>query len=120
LANVFYDRATGERGVPTHPPTWHRSAEGLRPGVATVLETLAAARPGARTARVNEALGRGADGPTLQLGRAGGGADGRAGPGGGRGGGGAGVPGGPGGGPAGRAARGRRGRASAIARAGRG
>ena len=79
LANVFYDRATGGRVVPNDATTWHRSAEWLRPGVATVFETLASARPGARSACVNEAIDRGADVSTMQLVRASGGSDGAAG-----------------------------------------
>ncbi|WP_088281318.1 alkaline phosphatase family protein [Kineosporia sp. A_224] len=70
LGNVFYDRATGERVVPNDETTWHRSAEWLRPGVATVFETLAAARPGAFTACVDEAVERGAGYSTMQLVRA--------------------------------------------------
>ena len=70
LGNVFYDRATGERVVPNDETTWHRSAQWLRPGVSTVFETLAAARPGAFTACVDEAVERGAGYSTMQLVRA--------------------------------------------------
>src|SRR6185436_13022690 len=60
LNNVFYDRQTGEQVVANEARTWHRSAEWLRPGVATVFELLSAARPGARLASINEAIDRGA------------------------------------------------------------
>jgi phosphonoacetate hydrolase len=70
LGNVFYDRGTGERVVPNDETTWHRSAEWLRPGVSTVFETLAAARPGVHTACVDEAVERGAGYSTMQLVRA--------------------------------------------------
>lgn len=70
LGNVFYDRGTGERVVPNDATTWHRSAEWLRPGTATVFEQLRAARPGSRSVCVNEAVERGADVSTMQLVRA--------------------------------------------------
>jgi predicted AlkP superfamily pyrophosphatase or phosphodiesterase len=70
LGNVFFDRATGERVVPNDETTWHRSAQWLRPGVATVFETLTAARPGATSACLNEAVDRGATSSTMQLVRA--------------------------------------------------
>jgi phosphonoacetate hydrolase len=70
LGNVFFDRATGERVVPNDETTWHRSAQWLRPGVATVFETLAAVRPDATTACVDEAVERGASYSTMQLVRA--------------------------------------------------
>lgn len=70
LGNVFFDRDTGERVVPNDATTWHRSAEWLRPGVATVFEQLRTARPGTRSICVNEAVERGADVSTMQLVRA--------------------------------------------------
>jgi hypothetical protein len=70
LGNVFFDRASGERVVPNDETTWHRSAQWLRPGVATVFETLSAARPGARTACIDEPVERGASYSTMQLIRA--------------------------------------------------
>jgi hypothetical protein len=70
IGNVFYDRDVRDRIVPNDETTWHRSAEWLRPGVATVFETLAAARPGVRTACVNEAVDRGAHVSTMGLIRA--------------------------------------------------
>ncbi len=78
LGNVFYDRDTGERVVPNDPGTWHRSAQWLRPGVATVFEQLAAARPGVLTACVNEPVDRGATVSTMQQVRASGAAGGAA------------------------------------------
>jgi phosphonoacetate hydrolase len=70
LGNVYYDRELGSRVVPNDATTWHRSADWLRPGVATVFETLAAAKPGARTVCVNEAVDRGAHVSTMALIRA--------------------------------------------------
>ena len=79
IGNVFFDRATGERVVPNDASTWHRSAEWLRPGIATVFERLTASRPDARTACVNEAVDRGARYSTMQVIRASGGSRGAAG-----------------------------------------
>jgi len=76
LGNVFHDRATGLREVPNDASTWHRSARWLRPGVATVFEQLAAARPGAVTACLNEPVDRGATVSTMQRIRASGAAGG--------------------------------------------
>jgi phosphonoacetate hydrolase len=73
LGNVFYDRRRRERILANDETTWHRSAEWLRPGVATVFEMLARARPGVVTACVNEAIDRGATISTMQLIRAQGG-----------------------------------------------
>lgn len=70
LGNVFYDRDTGRRVVPNDATTWHRSAQWLRPGVATVFEMLRAARPQTRSACINEAVERGADVSTMALIRA--------------------------------------------------
>jgi hypothetical protein len=70
LGNVYYDRETRSRVVPNDETTWHRSAEWLRPGVATVFETLAAVRPGVRTACVDEPVDRGATESTMGLIRA--------------------------------------------------
>jgi hypothetical protein len=79
LNNVFYDRQTGEQVVANEARTWHRSAEWLRPGVATVFELLSAARPGARSASINEAIDRGAHVSTMQVVRATGGTEGASG-----------------------------------------
>ncbi|HSK53889.1 MAG TPA: alkaline phosphatase family protein [Jiangellales bacterium] len=70
LGNAYYDRATREVVVPNDPATWHRSAEWLRSGVATVFEHIAAARPAASTACVSEAVDRGATWSTMSLVRA--------------------------------------------------
>ena len=70
IGNVFHDRETGRRVVPNDATTWHRSAEWLRPGVATVFEQLTAARPQARAGCINEAVDRGAEHSTMQLIRA--------------------------------------------------
>lgn len=60
IGNRFYDRARGRAINANDPTTWHRSAEWIRPQVATVFEVLALARPGAVTACINEAVDRGA------------------------------------------------------------
>ena len=70
LNNVFYDRRSGRRVIANNARTWHRSAEWLRPRVATVFEQLSAARPGARSTSINEAIDRGATTSTMQLVRA--------------------------------------------------
>jgi hypothetical protein len=70
LGNVYYDRELGARVVPNDETTWHRSADWLRPGVATIFETLAAVDPAARTACINEAVDRGAHTSTMALIRA--------------------------------------------------
>ncbi|GAB3238161.1 alkaline phosphatase family protein [Kineosporia babensis] len=62
LGNVFYDRARGEQINANDESTWHRSAEWLRPEVATVFEML-----GARSICVNEAVDRGATWSTMQV-----------------------------------------------------
>jgi phosphonoacetate hydrolase len=67
LGNVYYDRELGARVVPNDETTWHRSADWLRPGVATIFETITAADPGARTACINEAVDRGAHISTMGL-----------------------------------------------------
>ncbi len=76
LGNVFYDRATGQAVNANDATTWHLSAQWLRPEVATVFEAVAAARPGAMTACINEAVDRGATVSTMQLVRASGAAGG--------------------------------------------
>ena len=70
VGNVYRERATGERVVPNDASTWHRSAEWLRPGVRTMYELVAAARPGAVTASVDEPVDRGASYSTMALLRA--------------------------------------------------
>jgi len=67
LGNVFYDRGRRERINANDESTWHRSAHWLRPGVSTVFEMLCAARPGARSVCVNEAVDRGATVSTMQV-----------------------------------------------------
>jgi len=70
VGNVYREPASGERVVPNDASTWHRSAEWLRPGVRTVYELVAAARPGAVTASVDEPVDRGASWSTMALLRA--------------------------------------------------
>lgn len=76
LGNVYYDRDTASRVVPNDATTWHRSAQWLRPGVRTVFEQVAAARPGVTTACVDEAVDRGATYSTMDHVRASGASDG--------------------------------------------
>ncbi|HXU97470.1 MAG TPA: alkaline phosphatase family protein [Jiangellaceae bacterium] len=76
LGNVFYDRRA-RRSVNTNDATtWHRTAEWLRPGVATVFELVREANPEALSACVNEPVDRGADYSTMQIIRNTGAADG--------------------------------------------
>ncbi|MGE0819494.1 MAG: alkaline phosphatase family protein [Candidatus Nanopelagicales bacterium] len=70
VGNVYWDRDLGERVVPNDAATWHRTAELYRPGVRTLFETVADARPGVRTASVNEMTERGAWASTFALVRA--------------------------------------------------
>jgi phosphonoacetate hydrolase len=65
--NVFYDRRSGERVLANDSATWHRACELLRPGVRTVWEVLAEARPGALSACVDEPVDRGAGYSTFGL-----------------------------------------------------
>ncbi|MGH8776926.1 MAG: alkaline phosphatase family protein [Jiangellaceae bacterium] len=76
LGNLFFDRDTCRTVSANDATTWHRSAQWLRPGVATVFEQLARARPDALTACVNEPVDRGAGYSTMALIRATGAADG--------------------------------------------
>jgi phosphonoacetate hydrolase len=70
VGNVYYDRAEGRRVVPNDPATWHRTSELYRDGVTTLFEAVTAARPGVRTASVNEMTERGAWASTFALVRA--------------------------------------------------
>lgn len=74
--NAYFDRRTGEQVVPNDSTMWHRASEWLRPGVRTVFERVAEARPDAMTACVNEPIDRGAAYSTFGLVRAGGASDG--------------------------------------------
>lgn len=76
LGNLFFDRSSGRSVNTNEATTWHRSAQWLRPGVTTVFEQLARARPGVLTACVNEPVDRGAGYSTMALIRATGSADG--------------------------------------------
>jgi phosphonoacetate hydrolase len=78
LGNLFYDRQE-QRTVNTNDATtWHRTADWLRPGVATMFEQVREAHPGALTACINEPVDRGAGYSTMRLIRDGGAADGAA------------------------------------------
>ncbi|WP_106410428.1 MULTISPECIES: alkaline phosphatase family protein [Pseudofrankia] len=70
LNNVYFDRATGEQVVTNEVSVWHTACQHLRPGVRTVFEAIAAARPDAMTACVNEPIDRGATYSTFELVRA--------------------------------------------------
>jgi predicted AlkP superfamily pyrophosphatase or phosphodiesterase len=76
LGSLFYDRRSGRSVNANDATTWHLSERWLRPGVATVFEQVARARPGALTACVNEPVDRGAGYSTMGLIRAAGSADG--------------------------------------------
>jgi hypothetical protein len=70
MHNVYFDRATGQQVVANDVATWHRACDELRPGVRTVFEAVADARPGSSTACVNEPVDRGATYSTFELVRA--------------------------------------------------
>ena len=70
VGNVYWDRHHGRRVVPNDAATWHRTSELYRDGVTTLFEAVAAARPGVRTASVNEMTERGAWASTFALVRA--------------------------------------------------
>jgi hypothetical protein len=70
VGNVYFDRDTGQRVVPNDPATWHRVSELYRPGVMTLFEAVTDARPGVRTASVNEMTEQGSWASTFALIRA--------------------------------------------------
>ncbi len=70
VGNVYWDREEGRRVVPNDPATWHRTGELYRDGVTTLFEAVASARPGVRTASVNEMTERGSWASTFALVRA--------------------------------------------------
>ncbi|MGF7233667.1 MAG: alkaline phosphatase family protein [Frankia sp.] len=70
LSNVYFDRAIADQVIANDAKTWHRACDQLRPGVQTVFEAVAAARPGIVTACVNEPIDRGAGYSTFGLVRA--------------------------------------------------
>lgn len=76
VGNELFDRERGERIIANGAETWHRAGELLRPGVRTLWEVVADARPGATTACVDEPTDRGASYSTFALVRAAGSCDG--------------------------------------------
>ena len=78
LGNLYYDRETQQAVNTNDATTWHRTAEWLRPGVATMFELVRKADSDALTACVNEPVDRGADYSTMQVIRDSGAADGAA------------------------------------------
>ncbi len=70
VGNVYWDRDEQQRVVPNDPATWHRTGELYRDGVVTLFEAVTAARPGVRTASVNEMTERGSWASTFALVRA--------------------------------------------------
>jgi hypothetical protein len=70
VGNVYWDREQNRRVVPNDAATWHTTGELYRDGVATLFEAVAAARPGVRTASVNEMTERGSWASTFALVRA--------------------------------------------------
>jgi len=70
VGNVYWDRAEAARVVPNDAATWHRTGELYREGVVTLFEAVTAARPGLRTASVNEMTERGSWASTFALVRA--------------------------------------------------
>jgi phosphonoacetate hydrolase len=76
LGNLFYDRDARTTVNTNDASAWHRSAEWLRPGIATVFELVRRVDPDAMTACVNEPVDSGAKYSTMQLIRDTGAADG--------------------------------------------
>ena len=74
--NEFFDRETQQAVVANGAATWHTACELLRPGVRTLWEVVATARPGVRTACVDDPVDRGATYSTFALVRATGSSDG--------------------------------------------
>lgn len=70
VGNVYWDREQGRRVVPNDPATWHLTSELYRDGVRTLFEAVTTARPGVRTASVNEMTERGSWASTFALVRA--------------------------------------------------
>jgi hypothetical protein len=70
VGNVYWDREKDCRVVPNDAATWHTTGELYRDGVVTLFEAVAAARPGVRTASVNEMTERGSWASTFALVRA--------------------------------------------------
>jgi len=70
VGNVYWDRHHGRRVVPNDAATWHKTSELYREGVVTLFEAVSDARPGVRTASVNEMTERGAWASTFALVRA--------------------------------------------------
>lgn len=74
--NAFYDRGLAAQVLANDRSTWHSACSLLRPGVTTIWEWLAAARPDAPSACVNEPVDRGAGYSTMAIIRASGSRDG--------------------------------------------
>ena len=70
VGNVYWDRAQARRVVPNDAATWHLTGELYREGVTTLFEAVDRARPGLRTASVNEMTERGSWASTFALVRA--------------------------------------------------
>ena len=70
VGNVYWDREQARQVVPNDAATWHRTGELYRDGVTTLFEAVQRARPGVRTASVNEMTERGSWASTFALVRA--------------------------------------------------
>jgi predicted AlkP superfamily pyrophosphatase or phosphodiesterase len=70
VGNVYWDREQDRRVVPNDAATWHLTSELYRDGVTTLFEAVDRARPGVRTASVNEMTERGSWASTFALVRA--------------------------------------------------
>jgi len=70
VGNVYWDRSEGRQVVPNDAATWHKTGDLYRDGVTTLFEAVTAARPGVRTACVNEMTERGSWASTFALVRA--------------------------------------------------
>ena len=68
--NTYFDRTTNAQVLANDAGTWHDACELLRPGVQTLWEVVAEARPGTILACVDDPVDRGATYSTFQLVRA--------------------------------------------------
>jgi phosphonoacetate hydrolase len=71
LHNAWYDRDLGRQVVTESASTWQEAMRWMAPGVQTIHEVIAQARPGACTLSVNEPADRGATYSTFELFRTG-------------------------------------------------
>ena len=67
LHNAWYDRGLSRQVVTESPSTWQEAMRWVAPGIQTVHEAIAKARPGSCTISINEPADRGASYSTFEL-----------------------------------------------------